>query len=373
MSNAERAVEKVSLAWACRVLAKGDPEGNQARGLEFKKAQDRVWAESSKLLSTGVLQQKARILQVRECSKPSDEALQDLQLDLIFYLVRQCRCPNQDGRRDELRKTEAMSLASKFLRGEAVDEDLEKEVRRWTRYGLDIGELAQLWSAISRSPADFAEALKEGNGDGQDDEKWTSFLRSKLHNLVKDRNRKLTREHKKLDAMNTEELAGDQIFSGPSEAFAQLYDEVWAWFFGSYIAEVIERWDRRGSRIHAFVSYCHRIGRDTDEMSQTQIRKAGRGRDDICEALYRDVVEPVEGDNPIKPEVFRAWVEEVANDFGQTFDAFNSLAGEAEGRSMSREEALRVVACSVMVRDCRIRRPKRPRDTGADQSPSRTE
>jgi len=373
MSNAERAVEKVSLAWACQVLAKGDPEGNRARGLEFKKAQDRVWAESSKLLSTGILKQKARILQVRECSKPSDEALQDLQLDLIFYLVRQGRCPNQDRRRDELRKTEAMNLASKFLKGEAVDKHLDKEVRRWARYGLDTGELAKLWSAIPRSPSDFSQALKEGNEDGKDDEKWTSFLRSKLHNLVKDRNRKLTREHKKLDAMDTEELAGDQIFSGPSEAFAQLYDEVWDWFQSSYIPEVIERWARRRSRIQAFVSYCQQIGRDTEEMSQAQIRKAGRGRDDLCEALYRDVVEPVEGDKPIKAEVFRAWVEEVANDFGQTFDAFNSLAGEVEGRSMSREEALRVVACSVMVRDCRIRRPKRPRDPGTDQSSSRTE
>jgi len=208
------------------------------------------------------------------------------------------------------------------------------------------------------SPDDFPAAWEEGDRAGHDDDKWKSFIYGKLTNLVLDAHRDLKHQSQSVVHMDVETLATDT--EDDSFAPSSLRSDVWEWIETTYCPEVVDRYPRRESRIEAFITYRGLLDDSDTAMDEATIRRAGRGRDDILQAIHEDLSDLRPEGSPATPAAIRTWAESVAAHLDLTRAAARCLKGHQS--NMTRDTALRVVACVLMTQDGRMRRARRRTD-----------
>jgi hypothetical protein len=365
LTDALESDEAGQLSWACRILVRGDPDGDPRRADDFAEAYELVWSFAEDLLQTPRLSEKEQGLQAR-LAHGGDDVRQDLIVDLIFYLLRQEHCPGAGKSRDQLRRHGARRLAVRYRQGTASIDDLQKEARRWARNGMNLSELRELWRPLDL-PIDCLDAAEaEGERDGGRDEKWRSLLYGKLSNLILDRHRKLTRQQRLSVSIEVEDLEGEEQDSWAIEALGELRDEVWTWLLETYVPELREAHPRRRGKLDAFMVYCQRLEFGRPQLSAAQIRRAGRGRDAVLAALHGDLAETVGAAQAETATGIRAWATALSSQPELNLAALACLLHEDS--HLSHEQALRVVACSLMTHEGRMRRPRQESESSRPDS-----
>ncbi len=285
------ASQEVTLAWACQTLAQGDPDGHRKRSRDFGRAWLKVWAEAGRL-GRGSLNRETRGLQRRMAqSRKATDVISDVQCSLIDYIQRQ-----GPGRCTGIRFGKARKIATAYQAGQPNSEKVATEALRWARWGLAQQDLLAIWGPAGIPLEWMEEAWRKGVEEGEKEAYWRNFLRMKMHSLILDRQEELNDEQNRTSDVFVEEVGKVHDMGGfdPGRVAALVEEVSEEWFLLGAINPALVRFPGRKNRILAFREYFLTCQERDEPFLAGWLRKANRGRDDVCEALFQEVLASLE-------------------------------------------------------------------------------